>query len=152
LLLLHAWVALSLCRPGPTPSIMPQADEWNRVKKVLDQEREALSTWGYDCSHSSNVWSAFHLVGEPDPPEKNPDRCNARTYFRKVCALPELFVLSAFAAQRSLIKTFKREPDFVADEALKWYAEVVHPPILSGFSDGFFAGARMYSLSQIARN
>lgn len=121
-----------------------QADIWGNVLRALEYEMNALCGVGNRYKpterQSENVYRAFDLVDNVK--SKYPDRANTREYFLAVIQYKELFVLSALAGGKALIETFKREPEFVAANALAWFRTCTLSERLRGLTIMFFAGRR----------
>jgi hypothetical protein len=90
---------------------MTSPDEWNHALQLLKTEMKELDTEEYLLTErkSQNVKGGFHLINSKRL-EKFPAKSNSYDYFLAVYQESyDLFMLSALAAPRSLLKTFSGE-------------------------------------------
>lgn len=124
----------------------PQQSIWDVVHTALELELENLNQKSYKVSDRQfeNVTKAFSLIDNRFTGHKGEDRYHVREYFLGVISSQKLFILSALAGGKALIRLYKEEPEFLASEALKWIATVVAPAKLDALVEFFFAGRRKY--------
>ena len=118
-------------------------DASNTVLPLLKVELEALDNEDYSLTKLKldNVNASFELINS-ERPEKNPSRAESHDYFSAIIQEShELFIVSALAAPRALLQTFRGE---TAPEALQWFRTNTLPERLYWMTKMFFTKKSEY--------